>query len=257
MSKEQAPAFQFYAAEYLADENVQLMSLEEEGCYIRLMAYCWREGSVPSDEELLTRLCKGVKPSRVVKGCFNYPSNDSARLLHPRLEVERQKHEEWRSKCARGGKASARKRKYKNNVVAQQGSCLLVPSKGQVKGNTSSSTSSSNNTLSKRGSRFVPEEFQITAALMEWARKERPDLNLDVEVEKFRDYEFARAYTDWERVFKNWIRNAKGQSFQKAAQKSFKPDLVGQSQETGSLSAEAIEQHRRLRPDLFNDPLEG
>lgn len=35
-----SPAFQFYAAEFLADENVVLMTNQEVGCYIKLMAYC-------------------------------------------------------------------------------------------------------------------------------------------------------------------------------------------------------------------------
>ena len=48
------------------------MSLEEEGCYIRLLAYCWREGSIPSDLDKLSRLCKGASTTavRVVTGCL-------------------------------------------------------------------------------------------------------------------------------------------------------------------------------------------
>ena len=44
-----SPAFQFYAAEFLADENVVLMTNQELGCYMKLMCYCWREGSIPSE----------------------------------------------------------------------------------------------------------------------------------------------------------------------------------------------------------------
>jgi putative transposase len=40
------PAFQFYAADWLADEAVSVMGLEEEGAYIRALCYCWREGSI-------------------------------------------------------------------------------------------------------------------------------------------------------------------------------------------------------------------
>jgi len=49
--KGKAPAFQFYAADWLADEAVSVMSLEEEGAYIRALCYCWREGSIPADED--------------------------------------------------------------------------------------------------------------------------------------------------------------------------------------------------------------
>jgi len=66
------PAFQFYAADYLADEHVQLMTLEEEGAYIRALAYCWREGSIPADPEALSRLLKGGSTTvvRVVQARF-------------------------------------------------------------------------------------------------------------------------------------------------------------------------------------------
>jgi uncharacterized protein YdaU (DUF1376 family) len=141
MSKEQSPAFQWYAAEYLADENVQLMTMEEEGCYCRLISFCWREGSIPSDPQLLARLCKGVVPSELVTGCFNHPSADTTRLLHPRLEVERAKQEEWRKKSALGGKRSAHKRKHRKGLDPQQGGTSTVPRVVVPIGNSSSSSS--------------------------------------------------------------------------------------------------------------------
>ncbi|RSK50076.1 DUF1376 domain-containing protein [Hymenobacter rigui] len=107
-----APAFQFYAADYLADEQVMLMSLEEEGAYIRLLAYCWREGSIPADEALLARLCKGATANviRVVIECFQPDDNRPDRLVHPRLEEERAKQQVWRNKSSEGGRKSAEKR---------------------------------------------------------------------------------------------------------------------------------------------------
>jgi len=53
------PAFQFYAADWLADADVTMMTLEEEGAYIRALAFCWREGSIPADEKRLSVLLKG------------------------------------------------------------------------------------------------------------------------------------------------------------------------------------------------------
>lgn len=104
------PAFQFYAADYLADEQVQLMSLEEEGVYIRLLAYCWREGSIPADPAKLSAMCKGASATliTVVKGCFNQHPERADRMVHLRLEVERQKQARWREKSAEGGKKSRR-----------------------------------------------------------------------------------------------------------------------------------------------------
>lgn len=136
-----SPAFQFYAAEYLADEDVQLMSLEEEGCYIRLLAYCWREGSIPSDLDKLSRLCKGASTTavRVVTGCFKQDATDSTRLLHKRLEVEREKQRQWREKSSRGGLKSAEVRANKESPTVEP---PLQPPL-QPNSNTASSSSSS------------------------------------------------------------------------------------------------------------------
>lgn len=107
MSKESSPAFQVYPAEYLADINTQVMTPEEEGCYWRLMLYCWREQFIPNDIEALTVLCKGVKPTLRVVKCF---TQDGDKLRHKRLDLERQKQREWVTKSREAGYKSAEKR---------------------------------------------------------------------------------------------------------------------------------------------------
>ena len=97
MSKEKARAYQRYPADYLADLKVQAMTLEEEGMYTRLMDYCWREVSLPNDPAVLAALCKGKNPTALVLSCF--VEKDGV-LVHPRLDVERQKQADWREKCA-------------------------------------------------------------------------------------------------------------------------------------------------------------
>jgi len=107
-----SPAFQFYAGEYLADENVQLMTLEEEGCYIRMLAYCWREGSIPADHTLLSRLCKNASDEilTVVERRFE---KRGTRLIHLRLELERKKQKNFNKKQRMAGIASGKARRQK------------------------------------------------------------------------------------------------------------------------------------------------
>jgi uncharacterized protein YdaU (DUF1376 family) len=107
-----SPAFQFYPAEYLADAGVQMMTLEEEGAYIRLLCYCWREGSIPNDDRKLSLLCKGAVTTviAVVTALFENDPNDPSRLVHGRLEKEREKQQQWSEKSSEGGKKSALKR---------------------------------------------------------------------------------------------------------------------------------------------------
>lgn len=141
MSKEKSPSYQRYPRDYLSDENVQLMSMEEEGCYNRLMDYCWIEGSIPADPQLLARLCKGVTPPEIVLRCFKSGVLDG-RLVHARLDIERQKQEEWRAKSALGGKHSAHKPKRAKAKVKQQGGSTTVEA-GRLKGGSTLQSSSS------------------------------------------------------------------------------------------------------------------
>lgn len=141
------PAFQFYAADYLADADVQMMSLEEEGVYIRLLAYCWREGSIPSEESMLSRLCKNASHEviRVVTKCFQPNGNGTLTLVHKRLDLEREKQEIWRQKSSIGGKKSAKNRwgNKSKNKGGGKGGYKMVDTVVQPNGNSSSSSSSS------------------------------------------------------------------------------------------------------------------
>lgn len=117
-----SPAFQFYPADWLADENVSLMTMEEEGAYIRSLCYCWREGSIPSDPDKLARLLgKGGSTTlaTVVQRCFVISPNDGSRMLHMKLESERSKQAAWKEKSAAGGKRSGVARRKALKTLSQ------------------------------------------------------------------------------------------------------------------------------------------
>lgn len=121
MSK--APAFQFYPKDYLSDEDVMMMTLEEEGAYIRAMSHCWLEGSIPADPARLSALLKGASTTvvGVVQRKFKQHPTDSSRLVHPRLDAERKKQEEWREKSRLGGTKSGETRRI-NSLTMKGGS---------------------------------------------------------------------------------------------------------------------------------------
>jgi uncharacterized protein YdaU (DUF1376 family) len=105
MSKEASPSFQWYAADYLSDLKTMQMTLAEEGSYVRLLSVCWREGSLPADPAALKAICKGAQPSELVLGCFK--RTDGGRLIHLRLEHERDKQHAWREQKSRDGQKGA------------------------------------------------------------------------------------------------------------------------------------------------------
>lgn len=114
------PAFQFYATDYLGSQRVQMLNLDEEGAYIRLLCFCWQHGSIPSKPSEIARLVgKGCSSNlaRVVAGMFIPHPTDESKLVHDRLEFEKRKQAEWKEKCSAGGKKSAELKKSHLRVV--------------------------------------------------------------------------------------------------------------------------------------------
>jgi len=119
------PAFQFYPKDYLADELVALMTLEQEGAYVHLLSYCWLEGSIPADSSLLARLCRVPEADmeRIwvgVEKCFR---RSGERYTHPRLDLERQKQDAYCKAKSDAGKAGAKAKHEKDN----SGSATVLP----------------------------------------------------------------------------------------------------------------------------------
>lgn len=171
-----SPAFQFYPADFLADEGQTSMSLAEAGAYIRLLCRCWLEGSIPDDLTRAARLVgvpvlefKKLWPT--VRACFVDHPDRSGRLTHPRLERERLKQTLYRRRQA---DAAAMRWNKKADATALQPH-RLIPEKSTdvaipVECSSSSSSSSSSNYVEKksdRGSRrpiYTSDRF----AVFEW-----------------------------------------------------------------------------------------
>lgn len=158
--KHDSPAFQWYPKDYLSSARVAVMSLEEEGAYLRALNYCWLHGSIPADPKLLARLIgKGCSEevARVVQGCFDLVHENGTEMVHSRIEEEREKQNRWREKSAAGGKKSAQVRR-RQQLQRLKGGSTLVATKSQPKANISSSSSYSNTTESKDSSVLLERE---------------------------------------------------------------------------------------------------
>jgi len=91
-----SPAFQWYPKDILASARVQEMSLAEEGAYRRLLDYCWINGDIPADEKRCARLIGKGATVEIAKVClemFTASPDDDSRMIHDRLETEREKQE--------------------------------------------------------------------------------------------------------------------------------------------------------------------
>lgn len=118
-----------------------MMTLEEEGAYIRLLAFCWEHGTIPSDPEACARLIgKGASTTLATKvqAMFNR-SVDGSTMRHLRLDEERRKQALWSEKSAAGGRKSAEIRaKLKGGSTTVS---MVVEKCLEPNGNSSSSSS--------------------------------------------------------------------------------------------------------------------
>ncbi|MCX6872126.1 MAG: LysM peptidoglycan-binding domain-containing protein [Verrucomicrobia bacterium] len=108
-----ASGFSFSPSEYLANQQIQMMSLEEEGVYIRLLSYCWQNGSVPRDPEQAARLVgKGASTTVVASVLRLFQATQNPQELnHLDLQQQKDRLTQWKEKSAAGGRKSAASRK--------------------------------------------------------------------------------------------------------------------------------------------------
>lgn len=119
-----APAFQFYPKDFLSDSNVVAMSMQERGVYITLICICWDDGSIPADVAALARLC--ATPPKAFARCWPAVSKcfklAGDRLIHPRLQRERQKQREFRQR-----QADASRKRWDSRATPRVGNPSAIP----------------------------------------------------------------------------------------------------------------------------------
>lgn len=74
--------------------------------------------------------------------------------------------------------------------------------------NPSGSTPPDKPARKPKGSKRVPADFQVSPDLQAWAAEKAPLIDWKRETEKFRDWEFQHARTDWDATWRTWMRKA-------------------------------------------------
>lgn len=131
---EYAPAFQFYARDWLASSGVALLSLDERGAYITLLARCWMMGALPLDPRQLAMLA-GASPQwwkQHASKVLEHFVRTEGGYRNERLDAEREKQASFREKQSNAGKASAERRLNHGATPVEprlnHGSTLHLPS---------------------------------------------------------------------------------------------------------------------------------
>ena len=195
------PAFQFYPGDWLGSQRVSLLTLEEEGAYLRLLASCWQHGSIPSAPDMIARLIgKGSSTTlaTTLATMFQPHPNNPTLLVHDRLEKEREKQDAWSEKCREGGRKSAEMRKI------GKGSSSLV--EGLLEGSTNKkatlqSSITITNTSTKVEVGAPKKSFLLDEEFWTEMKRHYPNVDVDAESRKMDAWLLARPGRKKTRMF--------------------------------------------------------
>ena len=148
------PAFLLYCTTWLQSPDVNSLSLEQQGAYVRLLCFAWLHGSIPEDHEELRHLL-GLGDdvahfdriwSRLGRRWSKKPGTPG-QLINTRQEEERaerrQKAEEMRARGQAGGNQSAKQRASGSRAGPQADGQAGPQADGQAGSKPSTSTSTS------------------------------------------------------------------------------------------------------------------
>lgn len=142
------PAMPVYVADWFASQSIALMTLEQEGAYMRLLMHAWASGdcTLPDDDNSLATLSRlGPKwyegSGEIIRRCFKAKRARGVRKICNEklleLWIERR---EFVEQCRQAGLKSAESRGCAGNVRSTDVATKRQP-KAKPKGNSSSSSS--------------------------------------------------------------------------------------------------------------------
>lgn len=142
-----------------------IMTNQEVGCYIKLLCFSWKQGSIPNDINKIAKLCGENSIAMAdlwenIKSCF-VVGDSIDRLINKRIEKERKKQQEYRRNRSESGKIGANKRWNKHiKNGTPNGYAMTQP---MAKNSSSSSSSSLNKKLYSPNS----DELRLSSLLLD------------------------------------------------------------------------------------------
>ena len=216
------PWYKRFPADFIA--GTLSLSLEEKGAYSVLLDLIYdRGGPIPDDPQWIARVCgcstrKWKKIRETLLSAGKIHAKDGL-LSNVRAEKQIENGAKEARKLAENGAKGAEKTNEKqtsfkeNSKLEEKGPLKTERHTRSQKPDTRKDISplKSPPLASKKGTR-LSETWTLPFEWREWAALERPDVDVDLEGEKFRDYWIAKAgkaavKRDWQATWRNWIRN--------------------------------------------------
>lgn len=139
-------SYPWYISDWKDSERRISLTLAERGLYRELLDHCYREGSIPEDEERLIAIagCKSADFKKAwpkVKLCFS-SGKDVGRLEHHKATEILSKLENWNESRRKGGEARHRSSSAKpEDKLSKSSAKALLASSSPSSVSTTSSTS--------------------------------------------------------------------------------------------------------------------
>lgn len=247
----QSPALLWYPNDILSSGRVNALSPLEELWYRRALDHCWMSDGMPADPQEFAgwvgRGCTVEAAEKIIARFFHPHKKDPSKVVNNRQEKERkllQQKRKQKSEAGKRGMASRWKQKSNvdNSVITEDNISIPIStsiSKKEIREEleTLSASSPPLKPETKRGSR-IPEPFLLTSEMRDYGRQKRPDIDLDLETERFVNYWRAAAgrtatKLDWIAAWRTWIlgANQHGKNFGAALAKRNDQDVIRESQD--------------------------
>lgn len=104
------PWFKFFASDWMSDVEIELMPLEAQGAFVRMLCFQWINGPLPDDPDLVARLCdipRGRMDEIWSEVRPQFERTEGENLYDPDLETMRENIADTKESRSQAGKKGA------------------------------------------------------------------------------------------------------------------------------------------------------
>ena len=207
--------YQHHIGDFIKDTS--FLTNEEIGIYLKLI-WLYYDSEKPLPNSLFELGMKtGTRDNQEVLegllGMFFVLDEQNKCWHHTRCDKELEHYKQQLTTASKAGKASALKRAMNKNPTSVEQTLNERSTEVQPTNNHKPITNNQIKEKQQRGSRLT-QDWVLTNPMDQWAKQERPDLDVRQVAEQFKDYWIAQAgqkgvKLDWDATWRNWIRNTK------------------------------------------------
>jgi len=206
--------FPFYYLDWLSDSALVMMTYSEKGLYMDMLARCYNEDGLPSDNKKLMRLFKCDQDD--LDECVKMFYKKDEKLLNKKLDEIKKEQQNVSKVKSRAGKASAEARKNKRLIESTGVEQVLNSVETEHQQNPTNREEKrrvSNNTIDKEKSK-PKKQANIIPPKLEWIEDYCKEKGKNIDCGKFFNYYESNGWKvgknkmkSWPAALSNWGKN--------------------------------------------------